>query len=331
MELPKNKQFKDLTGQKFNRLLVLEYVGRKKNRTMWKCKCNCGNEVIIDGTKLKNSHTKSCGCLIKDVLREKYFIDLTGQKFGRLTVLEYAGYKKFKSGQQHNVWRCQCECGNETIVSVGALQNSKKSTKSCGCLQKESIKKRIIDLTGQNFGKLTVIKYSHNESGHSHWLCQCECGKKSITSGSSLKNGLTKSCGCRQGRFTHGMWGKPGYKAFIHKDPIKKLRHGIGRSVCQAIKSNGGFKMGKSVLKHLPYTIEELKKHLENQFEEWMTWDNYGGRTSEKRKTWWIDHIVPQSNFNFTSMEDPLFLECWNLSNLRPLEKIANLVKGSKP
>lgn len=319
----------DLTNKKFNRLTVLRYFEHRCKHIFWECKCECGNITIVDGAKLKNSHTKSCGCLIKEKILERCFIDLTGKKFGRLTVLEYAGHQKHKSGQ-NNMWKCKCDCGNETIVSIGGLRNSKKPIKSCGCLQRESLHKRFIDLTGEIFGKLKVIKFTYHKSGHSHWFCKCECGGTTITSAQSLKKGLTKSCGCRQGRFTHGMWGKPGYKAFILKDPVKKLRHNIGTAINGALKGNNGSKMGKSILQYLPYTIDELKKHLESKFEEWMTWENFGGRTSDPRKTWWIDHIIPQSNFNFTSMDDPLFLECWSLSNLQPLEKIANLTKGSK-
>lgn len=61
-----------------------------------------------------------------------------------------------------------------------------------------------------------------------------------------------------------------------------------------------------------------------------MNWENYGGRSDDSRQTWWIDHIKPQSQFLYESIEDPLFKECWDLSNLRPLEKKANMSKGDK-
>jgi len=59
------------------------------------------------------------------------FIDLTGQRFGRLVVLEEAG--RSKSGKV--MWLCRCDCGNETVTVTGSLKNGE--TKSCGCLQKE--------------------------------------------------------------------------------------------------------------------------------------------------------------------------------------------------
>jgi 5-methylcytosine-specific restriction endonuclease McrA len=53
----------DITGQKFNRLLVLEHAGRDStNKTQWLCLCDCGNTKVITGLNLKNGNSKSCGC-----------------------------------------------------------------------------------------------------------------------------------------------------------------------------------------------------------------------------------------------------------------------------
>jgi hypothetical protein len=96
------------------------------------------------------------------------------------------------------------------------------------------------------------------------------------------------------------------------------------------IQHHGGYKRKKSIRNYLPYTIEELKAHLESLWEPWMSWENYGGRPNDSRQTWHIDHIIPHSSFPYTSMDDPLFQECWALSNLRPLEKRANMSKGNR-
>ena len=53
-----------------------------------------------------------------------------------------------------------------------------------------------IDLTGQRFGRLTVIRYDHSEHDGAHWLCKCDCGKEKVAAGYSLRSGKTKSCGC---------------------------------------------------------------------------------------------------------------------------------------
>ena len=59
----------DLTGQRFGRLIIISYneeVSRQKGRSWWNCKCDCGNEKVICGSKLKSGHTTSCGCFMKE-------------------------------------------------------------------------------------------------------------------------------------------------------------------------------------------------------------------------------------------------------------------------
>jgi hypothetical protein len=65
-------------------------------------------------------------------------MDLTGQKFGRLTALSLVGTKS--TGAKATIWKCRCDCGKETIVSAGSLRNG--ATKSCGCFRAELNKRR---------------------------------------------------------------------------------------------------------------------------------------------------------------------------------------------
>lgn len=128
------------------------------------------------------------------------FIDLTGQRFGKLTVIERAEDHISKSGKTVTVaWRCKCDCGNEITVKSLNLRNGHVS--SCGCYRKEFASKKIDDLTGLKFGKLKVLERADNcisPSGQpkTAWKCQCDCGKMIIVRARSLKLGKTKSCGC---------------------------------------------------------------------------------------------------------------------------------------
>lgn len=81
-------------------------------------------------------------------------------------------------------------------------------------------------------------------------------------------------------------------------------------------------KKTQSTLKYLGCTIEELKKHLESQFEPGMSWENYG------RKGWHIDHIIPCSYFDL-SIEENQYI-CFNFRNLQPLWAKENLLKSDK-
>lgn len=103
-------------------------------------------------------------------------------------------------------------------------------------------------------------------------------------------------------------------------DIVFKLKAVCSSSIYQAMKSS---KNGSSILNYLPYSIQELKDHLENQFDDKMSWENYGSY-------WQIDHIIPQSKLPYSSMEDDNFQKCWALSNLQPLEATANRKKFNK-
>ena len=169
--------FKDRTNIKYGKLTAIEYLGK----SMWRCKCDCGNEKIVYGGHLESGHTKSCGCY------RSPRVDLTGEKFGRLTVQEWAGNGK---------WKCLCECGNTVLVQTDNLKSG--NTKSCGCYQKEQASKvNFKDLTGQRFGKLVVLERVKNDRfGHVNYKCQCDCGSITIVDATNLRNGITNSCGC---------------------------------------------------------------------------------------------------------------------------------------
>ena len=122
----------NLIGQKFNRLEVINFSHCKNNSNMWLCLCDCGNKVIVAQAKLKSGHTKSCGCIKR--------IDLTGQRFGLLTVSEFYEGKNKKS-----YWTCICDCGNETIVRADQLKDG--TTKSCGCYAKDRSLIELPDFT----------------------------------------------------------------------------------------------------------------------------------------------------------------------------------------
>ena len=107
-----------------------------------------------------------------------------------------------------------------------------------------------------------------------------------------------------------------------NNEPVVALRASVRSLIWHALKRNDGSKVGESVLQYLPYTIEELKEHLESLFEPGMTWEN--------RTEWHIDHIYPHSKLPYDSMRHPNFLKAWALDNLQPLWAEDNLRKGNK-
>lgn len=92
-------------------------------------------------------------------------------------------------------WLCECRCGTVRYVNEQNLLSGK--SKSCGCLSAELSKERIVDLTGQTFGRLKVIRRApENRHGRVSWICECKCGNECIVTGHELQQKKTKSCGC---------------------------------------------------------------------------------------------------------------------------------------
>lgn len=122
-------------------------------------------------------------------------IDLTGQRFGRLTVIREAD----RRADGRVEWHCACDCGKEIRTQGARLRSG--GVKSCGCIR---LGVGGIDLTGQRFGKLAVIEEAdRSEGGERRWLCRCDCGNESEPFGAALRKGSSRSCGCV--RRKHGL------------------------------------------------------------------------------------------------------------------------------
>ncbi len=106
----------DETGNTYGYLTVIERApNNKEGRAMWKCRCKCGNEIIVLGKHLRSGNTKSCGCYQKERATESNLRrggDLTGQRFGKLVVLEEDGFIIGQNGKRRRLWKCKCDCGN---------------------------------------------------------------------------------------------------------------------------------------------------------------------------------------------------------------------------
>lgn len=121
--------FNDLTGKRFGRLTVVCRTENKGGRTNWHCNCDCGNEKDVLGINLTRGFTKSCGCLHKETtakMGKRHFEDLSGKKFGMLSVLELS---RIYDGRTY--WNCRCDCGKTIEVNAAHLKRGVKT--SCGC------------------------------------------------------------------------------------------------------------------------------------------------------------------------------------------------------
>lgn len=113
-----------------------------------------------------------------------------GYRSGKLT----AEYKTGQTDGKYPVWHCQCDCGGYAEVTTKKLLSG--AAKNCGCERIPN--SREVDLTGQRFGKLTVVQRTEKrmDQGSIVWLCQCDCGKQKEVSARRLTRGKVRSCGC---------------------------------------------------------------------------------------------------------------------------------------
>lgn len=189
---------KDLTGQKFGKLLVVEMrYGVKcgsRNRTMCLCLCDCGNTVLTKMDALQFGKKVSCGCDTSERRSASLRRDLTGRRFGRLVVM-HMDYE-----QKPTRAMCRCDCGN--CVSVIASQLPYGKTKSCGCLHVD----RIIEASTKDWtavvshhGIKFIKQARRNKANQWLWECECGlCGRHFDALPAKVMNGHVTSCGCRK-------------------------------------------------------------------------------------------------------------------------------------
>lgn len=182
----------DLVGQRFGRLTVLERTDEKKaGYYVWRCRCDCGGEILADTRRLKRGTISDCGCVEKKTARSGAKAeDLTGRRFGHLEVL----YRV--EGISPPKWMCRCDCGREKAISAHDL---KAGTKSCGCRTFRR-KTEKVDLTGRKFGRLKVQYPTgrRDAKGSVYWHCLCDCGGEKDVTEDNLVHGGYRSCGCLQ-------------------------------------------------------------------------------------------------------------------------------------
>jgi hypothetical protein len=105
------------------------------------------------------------------------------------------------------------------------------------------------------------------------------------------------------------------------QDPRYRLRYAISNGIRISIQRGG--KNGRSWEQLVGYTVDDLMRHLERQFLKGMTWENYGPE-------WHVDHIVPDSSFDYDTPDCAEFSAAWALTNLRPLWANDNVRKSDK-
>ena len=153
---------KDLTNQRFGKLTALYPTDKRQTyHVIWHCRCDCGNEKDVVASRLTMGLATSCGC------ETSRLHDLTGRRFGKLTVIS-----RVPNGKGHGArWNCRCDCGKEKIIYASHLERGK--ILSCGCQKSETN-----SLSGQRRGNLVALCKTGQKDkfGNSIYLWRCDCG-----------------------------------------------------------------------------------------------------------------------------------------------------------
>lgn len=125
------------------------------------------------------------------------FVDISGQRSGRLTAVKRVDDYVSPKGKHTARWLCRCDCGKEIII----LRNTWTRVQSCGCIRAEKAAATTKVKPRQRYGKWTVIKSVPLEKTYANglrtgWLCRCDCGTERVVTAKSLTSGESHSCGC---------------------------------------------------------------------------------------------------------------------------------------
>lgn len=140
----RNRAGHDLTGQVFGHLTVLrradEMKSEKDRHDVYECVCDCEehNHVFVPSNHLQSGLTTSCGCVHKATMRQILMKDLTGQKFGHLTVLHQAPDHISAGNNKSIAWHCRCDCidGKHRYLDVQATDLSSGKRIACSVCTK---------------------------------------------------------------------------------------------------------------------------------------------------------------------------------------------------
>lgn len=124
-------------GNTYGYLTVIDRAENdSEGRAKWLCQCKCGNQIVVRGKSLRNGNTKSCGCYQKERAAQSNMErveNIIGKRFGKLVVIEEAGFVTRPNGKRNRLYNCQCDCGN--ICQVQHQYLTFGDTISCGCIR----------------------------------------------------------------------------------------------------------------------------------------------------------------------------------------------------
>ena len=296
----------DLTGQTYGYLTVIERAANYVKPSgaalaQWKCKCKCGNEVIVRGDILRSGKKTSCGCessnqraksCSQSNLEASKKMDkaMIGRTFGDLTVIE-----RLPNEKTYVIYKCKCSCGKEIKVRRADLNSGART--HCGCKKTEA--SHYKDITGQRFGLLTASYPTHQNNRRAMmWMFKCDCGNMKEIEGNSVTRGNTLSCGCL--KQSHG---ELIIEQLLKNNniPYKKEVYGFNYN------SENNSKARFDFLVNNQYYIEyDGEQHYKSNNRWWNTEDFLTSQQErdQAKNTWCKEHNIPLIRIPYTRLKN---------------------------
>ena len=164
-------------------------------------------------------------------------LDITGERYGQLTVIKETNHK---NSHNRRMWLCICDCGEMVYKTLNVIKTRKNpACKNCTMEKlKDTGRGNNKNITNLKFGRLTALMPTEDRIQRSTlWMCVCECGNKKSVSVRDLSSGNTLSCGCLQTEALarkNKQWGidhrgdkHPSWNSNLTKEDREKTRHGV--------------------------------------------------------------------------------------------------------
>lgn len=217
---PSQSRVGKFQGERFGRLVVVERLAttRPNRAALWRCRCDCGNERVLDTNRLRkpvrsSEHYCSMMCPLYAGAKQTRAQVHVGERFGRLTVMQ----RVERPRQDVAWWLCRCDCGNERVQYTYQLRHPMRVAQlfcgiACPLYDGPASSKRNLltyvnprtDMRDRRFGTLVVSTRAHTDPARraqgscpgGQWHVRCDCGKQTTRTGHRLRrHGQRQYCG----------------------------------------------------------------------------------------------------------------------------------------
>lgn len=268
-----------------------------------RCECECGNECLKASYDLRHPRNPPhCGCLTdyyKKIQSRKGRYDLTGQRFGRLTVTGMI----YEDGKMSRAI-CKCDCGNEIVRPITYLTTG--DTTSCGCYHRdrtsESNTKDFTGIVAESGIEFLYPDYKR-PPGQWMWRCRCGvCGSTFTTLPANVLDGTTISCGCSSQ--SKGEFYVESVLKTIETDYIREYKIDVGLP-----KNNGNHYLW------IDFYIPDQNKCIEyNGRQHYEPVDHFGGQErfelqkeyDHLKKAYCVEHNMPLLELPYTLSKEEI-------------------------